>query len=215
MSQNSTDNIDITRMTVENYRDAFSLACEIFAEASVLHKAVSISIDEYRDYMRTPFEAMWQQGLSLVATDRQSNEIIGCLIACDYDTQAQNSVDVPQSLKPVNALLKALDVSYRKHRRILPGECMLADMAVVKPAFGGRGIYRRLREKSHDIGREAGFGWVVGELSAAATQHLCVNGFGHKVCAEIEYESFEYGKQKPFASIKEPKSILLVEGQLT
>jgi len=91
---------------------------------------------------------------------------------------------------------------------------MLVDMAVVSSMARGQGIYRKLRESAHLIGREAGFSRVIGELSSAATQQLCINRLKHKVCAEIVYSTYEYKNQKPFASIKEPKSIVLVEGDL-
>nr|MBX2838286.1 hypothetical protein [Gammaproteobacteria bacterium] len=60
----------------------------------------------------------------------------------------------------------------------------------------------------------AGFRSVVGELSSSATQHLCINKFGHTVQAEIAYESFMYEGENPFSKIKEPPSIILAEGDL-
>lgn len=214
MTEQYSDNIEITSMRRECASDAFSLVCNIFVEASVLHNAVDITIDEYREYLHGSFDEMWRQGLSIIATDRTTNELVGCLLACDYAKQELNSAKVPAKLEPVNALLKTLDSAYRTDRKILPGQVMLVDMAVVKETFSGCGIYTRLREKAHRIGRDAGFQQIVGELSSAATQHLCVNRFRHKICAEIEFASFTYNNEKPFASIKEPASIILVEGQL-
>jgi len=214
MARHSPDSIEITRLTTENADDALTLACNVFTDASVIHAAVGVTTAEYRDYMRIPFEAMWRQGLSLIAIDRETNELIGCLIACDYGMQAQIPANVPDKLKPVSALLNKLENRYREYRSVRPRQAMLVDMAVVKPTSRGGGIYRRLRETAHQLGRDAGFKWVVGELSSRATQHLCVDSFGHKVVAEIDYASFYYMEKAPFANIKNPPSILLVEGQL-
>lgn len=87
-------------------------------------------------------------------------------------------------------------------------------MAVVKLKARGRGVYRKMREKAHQIGRESGFERVIGESSSAATQHLCINKFSHQVHAEIHYGTFTYKGQKPFAKINEPPSIMLAAGHL-
>jgi len=214
MTRHLTSKIEISRMTRESSQEAFSLACEVFVEASVLHTTMNVSLEEYRDYMDSSFETMRNQDLSLVATDTKNNKLVGCLVACDYLTQGLSLAITPDRLKPVNALLSSLDDMYRKHRQLPVGQYMLVDMAVVSPNARRRGIYSMLRETAHRIGREAGFSRVVGELSSAATQQLCVNRFKHKVCAEIEYSSFKYKGQYPFSAIKKPKSIVLVEGKL-
>lgn len=214
MLHHHTSNIEIKRLTSESAADAFSLACEVFVDASVLHSATGVTIEEYQNYMNDSFDAMWRQGLSLVACNRQTNELIGCLVACDYLTQGQNLSSIPDRLKPVNALLNRLDEMYQEFRDVKPAQCMLVDMAVVSPAARGKGIYKKLREAVHKIGREEGFSVVVGELSSAATQALCVNQLQHKICAEIEYSSFMYEDHYPFSAIKTPRSIVLTEGKL-
>jgi len=214
MTNHLTNNIAISRMTNDSAQEAFSLACEVFVEASAPHTAMKVSIEEYRNYMRLPFEAMRGQGLSLIAKDTSNDKLVGCIVACDYTTLGQNSAIIPDSLKPVNALLSSLEETYRKNRQPHPGQYMLVDMAVVTPTARGQGIYRKLREAVHRVGREAGYSYVVGELSSTATQQLCINRFNHKVCAEIEFSSFKYQDQKPFSTITSPKCIVLVEGKL-
>jgi len=201
-------------MTEKTSQEAFSLACEVFVNASVLHTAMNVSIQEYRHYMDAYFDSICSQSLSLIAIDTQTNKLVGCLIACDYSTQEYSLMSVPNRLKPVNALLKSLDNLYRKNRQIQKGQFMLVDMAAVSPIARGQGIYTKLRKAAHCVGREAGFSVVVGELSSAVAQQLCINKLNHKVCAEIMYSTFEYKGQRPFATIKSPKSIVLVEGRL-
>jgi len=121
---------------------------------------------------------------------------------------------MPDSIRPVAALLQSLDALYRNQRQIVLGDYLLVDMAVVSSAACGQGLYRKLRTFVHQHGCNAGFKWVVGELSSAATQRVCVADFGHKICAEIDYRSFEYSGQRPFSTISDPRSILLVEGEL-
>ena len=94
------DDLDISLLTSENSGHAFELVCEVFVEGSVLHKAVGVSLDEYREYLSGSFQIMLQQGLSLVATDRLNGEVVGCLVACDYTTPVQATTEMPECVKP-------------------------------------------------------------------------------------------------------------------
>ncbi len=215
MQSSKLEDISITRLSDEYANEAFLLACKVFVQSSVLHTAVGADLEEYQHYMRPSYDAMIAGGLSTVAINSQNNSVIACLIACDYNVQSAHPDGMPESAKPINALLNSLDAAYRQCRQIENGQYMLVDMATVHPAAEGRGIYTALRQATHQLGREAGFQRVVGELSSAATQQVCIKHFGHKVRAEIEYDSFRFEGQKPFAMIKQPKSIQLVEGELT
>lgn len=207
--------VKIERLTESNYKEAFELVTEIFATSSVLHNAVGLEVDVYRTHMHDWFKYVSEQNLSIVAIDTQSDTVVGCLLACDYASANQFSQATPDKLKSINAILAALDDIYRTSRQIRPGECLLVDMAAVTASATGRGIYRALRERIHDMARAAGFRKVIGELSSTVTQQLCIKQFRHTVMAEIEYQSFRYNGVEPFASIQNPKSIILVEGDLT
>jgi len=43
--------IEISLLTNENSSAAFALVCQRFVEGSVLHKAVGVSLAEYREYL--------------------------------------------------------------------------------------------------------------------------------------------------------------------
>ena len=101
MSPKPVDEVEISLLTSQHSFDAFELLCEGFNHGSVLHKAAGISLNEYRDYMRAPFDSMWQQGLSVGTTDTVSGEIVGCLVAGDFALQTPGSTDMPDSMKPV------------------------------------------------------------------------------------------------------------------
>lgn len=206
--------IVIESMTDDNAHESFELASRIFVESSVLHVAVDISLEDYREYIFASFESVRQQGLSLAATDRSTGKVVGVLVACDYLVRGSSPALVPEPMKPVNALLQQLEALYLKDRLLKNGESMLVDMAVVDPVLRGCGVYTRLRQAIHDVGRKAGFKNVVGELSSAATQHLCVNRFGHTILGEVKFKQFKYAEQYPFASIQKPAAIVVVEGSL-
>lgn len=93
-------------MDQDHAQEAFALACEVFVAASVLPTAIGVPIDKYRNYMEVSFNVMLSQGLSLYATDNNSQALVGCLVACDYVSQSSDETVVPECLKPVKALFK-------------------------------------------------------------------------------------------------------------
>jgi GNAT superfamily N-acetyltransferase len=193
---------------------AFDLICHAFVRNSVLHRALQITTKEYRDYAAPWFELIVQQGFSIVAVDNNTQQVAGCLLACDYANQVSNPSVVPEKFRPLSALLARLDYLYCEGNKPAFGEQLLIDIAVVDPDFEGRGVYTQLRRYVQHMARSAGFRLVVGELSSAATQSVCVNKFGHRVCAEVEYSQFEFEGELPFASIDDPSGIQLVVGEL-
>jgi hypothetical protein len=207
--------IKIVTLDQENSDAAFNLVCEEFANGSVLHKALGVTPETYREFLRDQFFLVIEQGLSLIAIDTANETILGCLVACDFLGHESPASQIPTCFKSMSALLNQLEGEYLKKHRLTKGNCMLVDLAVVSQQANGLGIYRKLRETAHHMATKVGFKYVVGELSSSATQYVCVKRMGHKVIVEIEYASFEYGGKYPFADIKQPASIQLVEYQIT
>ena len=194
---------------------AFNLVCDEFANGSVLHKVLGVTPEVYRAYLRDQFFLVIEQNLSLIAINIDKGNILGCLIACDFLGHETPTAQIPARFKPLSALLHQLESEYLKKRSIDTGDCMLVDLAVVSRQASGLGIYQKLRDEAKELARVAGFRYLVGELSSAATQHVCVNRMGHSVITEVEYATFEYDGQFPFAQINQPTSIQLVELELT
>lgn len=196
-----------------------SFVCAEFLAGSVLHRALDISLPEYSHYMAEPICALLQQENSFVAIDEADQTVAGCILAGDFrPTETDQQVHdkpVPEFARPINALLNSLEQQYESQRPLNSTQAtLLVDIAVVAPRARGQGLYTRLREAVHKRALQRGYTSVVGELSSVATQHLCVEKLGHRVICEIPYRSFEFDGQYPFASIKEPASIQLVEGAL-
>ncbi len=193
---------------------ALDFVCREFISGSVLHRAAGIEYDQYIEYMRQPFNAMVDEDISFIAIEKESDAIVGCLVAGDFALHTSEVQTVPEFIKPVAALLAELEKPYRKTRMPQLGSVLVVDLAVVSNRVKGQGIYTRLRGLAHDVGRDKGFEFVVGELSSLATQKMCVGKMGHRIMSEIFYDTFSYNGAFPFCDIDEPKSIQLVEGKL-
>ena len=191
---------------------AFDLATEVFAAQSTVHRALGIELDAYRAYLRAPFEAMVDEGLSLVAT-HSSGTVVGCMIATDFHT-CLTVKQTPLPFAPLVALTTALCKDYSKIRRSSPGTALLVDMGAVAPEAQAQGIYSALRRAVHSRAITKGYHRVMGELSSAQTQHVVLEKMGHKAVAEIAFDRFEWAGTKPFRNIHDPPKLILSEGML-
>ena len=83
---------------------AFDLATEVFVAGSTLHRALGITLGEYRAYLRPSFQQMVAEGLSVVTIDEASGTLLGCLIATDFHSQLAHDTDAPPPFAPLAAL---------------------------------------------------------------------------------------------------------------
>lgn len=200
-----------------NYLQAFELLTRQFVEFSQPHRALGIELDEYRQYLEPSFRQTIEYGASYFAIDTDG-AVMGCVIACDYLTEAVSRRGTPlpvvRKMHPLQALLAQLNRAYLSHRRIADGDTLLVDMAAVDPRYGGRGVYTELREAVHERAREQGFRYVVGELSSAATQWVCIEKLEQQVIARLVFADFEYAGTRPFEKLLDPPEIVVVEGAL-
>lgn len=91
---------------------------------------------------------------------------------------------------------------------------VLVDVAVVSAQARNRGVYTQLRQAIHQRAKELGYRYVVGQLSSEATQALCTIRLGHEVVSEIAYETYLFEGRFPFADVKRPRTIQMVQHDL-
>ena len=111
-------------------------------------------------------------------------------------------------------LSQKLDEIYFAQRQINLGDAVLVDMAAVSQHHGGLNIYKDMRLKAHSIAAQQGFKFVIGQLSSPRTQEIILSELGHRNCGEIVFSQLTCDGRHPFASIKNPKSIIISELRL-
>jgi len=206
--------IELQTLGANHLDDAFNLATAVFIKGSTLHVALGIELEEYREYLRKPFDEMTREGLSVVAIDEVSDMVVGCIIASDFYHHLDILISSNEKFAPIGALGNGLSAKYLETREVSEGQVILSDMAVIAPEMAGKNIYQQMKAYAHENARAKGFERIVGELSSEVTQHVVLNKLGHQKLAEIVFETFEFRGIKPFASIIKPKSIILAEGRL-
>ena len=91
---------------------------------------------------------------------------------------------------------------------------MLVDMAAESKHYGGLNIYKDMRLKAHSIAEQQGFKYVIGQLTSQWTQKIILSELDHRNCGEIAFSEFTCDGRHPFASITNPKSIIISEQRL-
>ena len=207
----------ITLKQIDNSiaEDAFLFLSAVFATRSTLHRAINIEIDVYRDYLKASYQQAIDQGLSIVAVDESEKDICGVLIAKDIIASDKTTrVLQVKKLLPITKLSQKLDEIYFAQRQITVGDAVLVDMAAVSQHHGGLDIYKDMRLKAHAMAAQKGFKFVIGQLSSQRTQKIILSELGHRNCGEIAFSQFTCDGRRPFASIKNPKSIIISEQRL-
>ena len=193
---------------------ALQFVCREFVSNSSLHIATNVPLDVYTTYLKEPFFAAIKAKTSFMFVHHDTGSIAGCILAQDILSTTSNSIATPESVKPIKALLDALEAPYFERRNVTEGTTLLVDIAVVSPTARRHGLYTKLRNAVHIQGSKLGYSKVIGELSSAATQHLCINKLGHSIISEIELNTFLFKNQYPFKTIETPRTIQLVEGNI-
>lgn len=201
-------------MVEEQHQSAFELATSVFVQNSQMHRALKVTLSEYQLYLRPAFDDLISEGLSIGAVEAKSNRLIGCMIVGDYSNQLTSRKTVETRFDPLVAVTEKLRSSFGGRNKVEPGQIALIDMGAVLPGCGGKGIYKTLRNKVHEVARQQGFIQIAGELSSAATQHVVINLLGHQPMARLSFREYEFAGTWPFASIDEPEEYILAIGDL-
>ncbi len=206
---------NVKALTTDHSNQALQLVANEFSTGSPLHQAMGITQQEYLEYLSGGWNAYAFGGpiRSLGAFCNSSQQLIGCLIVTHFPVSFDNLDTLPEKHKPIAALLQTLENKYLNHNNH-PHRSLLVDLAVVSHSHRGSGIYQQLRTTLHNNAASSGYKSIFGELSSSLTQHVCVNKSAHQVVAEINYKDFNYGGRTPFATIEDPRSILLVNVSL-
>ncbi len=209
----NTKAVHVASITEATIEECFALATKTFIGGSTLHQALGIGLAEYTDYLWPSFKDMIALGYSLEARDGATGKLLGVMVTTDWKS-ISNPRSVPKKFEPLIAIGDDLSAQYADYREVLKGDALLVDMGVVDPAARGLGVYKKLRQETHELAAKNGFRFVLGELSSAATQHVVCHNFGHNVVAEIDFNRFEFEGHFPFATIESPKSIVMTEGEI-
>lgn len=174
-----------------------------FVKHEVLTRESGLTLESFGVFVSRYCEASIGHGLSIIALDQQTGELVGFSINED-----------PNSEKAVNAeQFYAIDPGYTLFLGMLselserffsleskPNYSFHLYLLGVRPSHQGRKIGTILVELSEIIAKEHGFSYLVIEAISPGTLPICLN-LGYTHLGQNAYQSFVLEGKKPFAHI--------------
>lgn len=191
-----------------------TIACinEVFARDEPTTIALGITANEFYGYAEVNCKKSIKDGLSVIARDKTTGNIIGFSIAEDLASKPPEGIEtINAKFEPVIALLKQLDDEYRKSHKVEKGQILRLVMAGVNEHYEGRGIVTKLIEENLKLAKLIKFSCAIAEATGLASQHIVCDKLGFKEKFEIEYKSFTYKGKNVFKNIKAPQSCIFIE----
>jgi ribosomal protein S18 acetylase RimI-like enzyme len=151
------------------------------------------------------------EGLSVVAVDPGTSEVVGAVLAHDFGTPPPGEIEgVDLSTEPVIALLDGLENHFLRKQDVVPSKFLHIFMIGVRDDHSGKRISYQLLEACLKGAGERGFRRAITE----ATNHISQGVFrriGFTETYLVRYEDFEFMGQKPFETIRDQRGCALME----
>jgi hypothetical protein len=203
--------IDYELLTQQDLEEAISCSVSAFINGEPTTKAVGATPEEFHYMMKIFTEACVEEGLSLIAKDKKTGQIIGNAISKDFLTFPEEGLDkISPSLLSGLSIFEKLENDYKAQHTIQRGELFhLLSLGVLDP-FRLSNIGTQLVLEAHHLAQKHHFKGVIAQVSNPISQHILLNKFGYEKLDAISYQDFEYQGKNILSSITETDSCQLV-----
>jgi ribosomal protein S18 acetylase RimI-like enzyme len=178
------------------------LVAEAFIHSEPMTINQGFSVDEFANYIK--FLGAWteQEKLTVIARDKQTNELVGALIAGDFASASPLEIDnISDKFKPIMELLEKLEVQYKQDKNIRTGEYLHLYMLAVAPPRRGQKIAQNLIQTCLGYGMKKGYRTALTEATHSISQHI-FGKLGFVGRHEMLYKQFTYQGQQVLKSIE-------------
>jgi ribosomal protein S18 acetylase RimI-like enzyme len=209
------DGIRYTLLGAEDLDEVARLVAHVFTDGSEpVTRQLHIGPREFVLLIKAFTQKFIREGLSIVARDVRTSEVVAAQLNDDMGTQNPDLADVYEWAAPVLALLEQLDRRYFADRAVEPNIYAHFFFIAVLPSYRGRGIASQLLELSLAIASRNGYRKATVEATGLVSQHV-LHKAGFEPRVEIPYATFEYNGNRPFQGIKDHPSVLFMDRGLT
>ena len=173
--------------------------------------AQELSVQDFYEYITLLGEWLTQAGLSVIAKNKESGQVIGALITADFASEPPLEVEkISDKFAPIFYLLESLDNSYKQGKQIDLHEYLHLYMLAVSPQHRGKGIAQTLVSTTLEHGIKQGYKVAVTEAANQISQHV-FRKTGFTPRCEISYGQFTYNGDSIFEAISDEGGTLLMD----
>lgn len=194
---------------------AVELLATSFCEHEPLTPTLGIGLEDMRQFTTALCNKAVGEDLSVVIEEGTTNQIIGCVVLADLTAEPPPGFEsFAKPFAPILGLLEQLEAWYLRQLTPGPPRVLHLFMAALDLRYSRTGLGTRFLPSVFEPGKRQGFESVICEATGIASQTVCRNA-GMRPLHTIEYGSFEFEGERPFASIQQPPGCVLFEKALT
>jgi ribosomal protein S18 acetylase RimI-like enzyme len=192
-----------------------SLLARVFTADDPPAVAVGLTVEEFQALVELYRVRAAANGLTIVARDASTGEMVGVVLAEDSASTFPEGVErLSPKFAPIFDILGELDAEYRHGTILLPGESLHLFLLGVARAFTRQGIAQGLVERCTLTGGRRGFRRAVTEATNPVSQHI-FRKLGFVDRAKRLYADHRFDGDAVFASIASHGGPVLLEKTLT
>jgi len=194
------DGVTYRVMNAADAEQAARVLAVSFMRHEPLFTASSVSIDESLQFVNIFMPRMSRNGLSIVAVDDKTNEIVGVCINEDFHDTTEEATAVaalPAKWVPIFKLIDELEHVYKAHFDVgshaLPPKNQHFHwwMGGVHSDYQGRGILGECVRAMLELAAQKGFRAVFAETTGVFSRKTCLK-HGFRELMTIPYASWEW-----------------------
>lgn len=173
--------------------------------------AQELSVQDFYQYIILLGKWLSETGLSVIAKDKESGQVIGALITADFASEPPLEVEkISDKFAPVFYLLESLDNVYKQDKQIELREYLHLYMLAVSPQHRGQGIAQTLVSTTLNYGAKQGYKVAVTEAANQISQHV-FRKTGFIPRCEAQYGQFTYEGDRVFEAISDEGGTVLMD----
>jgi GNAT superfamily N-acetyltransferase len=187
---------------------------EVFSRRDPPAVAVGLTTPEFEGFVRLFCPRAAVEGLTLLARDAATGELVGALLAEDGAAALPDGIDrVSPKFQAIFDILGALDTEYRGDHPVRAGERLHLFLLGVAESVAGRGVAQALVSKCLDLGARKGYRLGVTEATNRVSQHIFrKHGFAERV--RRSYATHLFDGRAVFSSIADHGGPVLMDKPL-
>ena len=200
--------------TVDHADELVRLLSEVFVHGDPPAMAVDLTASEFQSFVKLLCPRAATDGLTIIARDAATGEMVGALLSEDASAPAPQGMDqLSPKFAPIFDILDELVAEYRANRPPPSGECAHLFLLGVSARHTGRGIARQLIATCLAQAVAKGYRVAVTEATNTTSQHVFArHGFEERV--RRSYQQHRFNGRSYFASIADQGGPMLMERRL-
>jgi len=206
-----TPEIAFSLLAKTDFCETVDMLTETFCRNDPIEVAMQVTHDEFRAMIKPELEAVIDNGLSVVARDRDSGRLVGALLAADILAETVDSRGkVSQKFDPISEIARDFHHFYLNTHALQVGHCLYLFVLGIHTDFFGLGFGKMLTREALTNARSKGYQSALSLTTNSVSTHLLKN-FMFEPIKTQEYQTYKFRGQAVFSSITDHPGVNLME----